>query len=614
MAVLVAVSLVRGCWWVATYPVPWGDEGAHLAYVAHVADRRAIPVAGRDRAPLGVVELRKASAQDGYTSRALPASTSDPRWGPFAQQYEAVQPPAYYVLAQPLFWLGRLGGDLGAVYALRLFDLCLVVAALPLTYLLARRLAPGAPRAWLLAPLILAGLQITTSQYVLVSNDPALVPLGAACLLVALRAARRPGVRAGALLGALVGATLLTKAAAALVVPAVVLVLVAEGRDRGQHRSRLAATVLVAAAVAVALQLPWLAFNLDHYGALSGSAVNSRLTFEPLVARSLAGAVELLGTLVSTLWATESVTAAHTTLVGTRGYRLAVDGLVVCCLGGGLLAARRRGATDRLAAVAGGLVLGVLVAVVAPLTQAGSGVQVEARDAGSLLPLVAVGSAVGAVRLLGRRGGPLAIALAVAALGVAELPSEVGVVDHWYVTSVRGTTVPVVDRSVGAGRRPVEAFQATVGCRGDLIGIVGPGSPALLVDGRPAPAAGSDHVDGVTWSLYRPATTVSGEARLTLPASPSLTVGPTRPGGPAPPLLRVWCPVAHPAAYRFAQLWRPGHPFPLGLGGLRAWSGLDAAALAGAALLVLRASPPGVPHGRPAATRAARRPTPADPG
>ena len=65
--------------------------------------------------------------------------------------------------------------------------------------------------------------------------------------------------------GALTGAALLTKLTMAAFVPALAVACVAFLRE-GRWRAVLAAAALPAAAVA-----PWIAFNLHHYGALTGS-------------------------------------------------------------------------------------------------------------------------------------------------------------------------------------------------------------------------------------------------------------------------------------------------------------------------------------------------------
>ena len=48
--------------------------------------------------------------------------------------------PTYYVLMVPFYWIGQPLGTNGSLYAIRLATVGLVLCAIPLTWLLARRL------------------------------------------------------------------------------------------------------------------------------------------------------------------------------------------------------------------------------------------------------------------------------------------------------------------------------------------------------------------------------------------------------------------------------------------------------------------------------------------
>src|SRR6266513_5433214 len=57
--------------------------------------------------------------------------------------YEAFQPPLYYVAALPAWLIGRtIGGPLGAVYAVRVFDALLAALLAPMAMLIALRIWP----------------------------------------------------------------------------------------------------------------------------------------------------------------------------------------------------------------------------------------------------------------------------------------------------------------------------------------------------------------------------------------------------------------------------------------------------------------------------------------
>ena len=97
------------------------------------------------------------------------------------------------------------------------------------------------------------------------SNAALELALGAALSLALWRALSERSEGWLVASGALTGAALLTKLTMAAFVPALAVACVAFLRE-GRWRAVLAAAALPAAAVA-----PWIAFNLHHYGASTGS-------------------------------------------------------------------------------------------------------------------------------------------------------------------------------------------------------------------------------------------------------------------------------------------------------------------------------------------------------
>ena len=61
-------------------------------------------------------------------------------------RYESHQPPLYYLLATPVFLLGRALGMETPLLPLRLFSMALGLASLLVAYRLVRTLVPGSPR------------------------------------------------------------------------------------------------------------------------------------------------------------------------------------------------------------------------------------------------------------------------------------------------------------------------------------------------------------------------------------------------------------------------------------------------------------------------------------
>ena len=183
-------------------------------------------------------------------------------WG---YSYEAMQPPLYYLLAEPDWLLGaRFGGTLGAIYAARLFSALIAACLAPLVYLLALTIRPGAERMALLA----AGIAALLPGYLLnatqITNDGLAAVLGAGVALVAVKGARDGWSRSlAAACGVLLGAAAMTKLTAVGLVPLVAVAFLWPGRQ--PLRSRVAFGA-VAAALAAAVVAPWLLFNLHVYG------------------------------------------------------------------------------------------------------------------------------------------------------------------------------------------------------------------------------------------------------------------------------------------------------------------------------------------------------------
>jgi 4-amino-4-deoxy-L-arabinose transferase-like glycosyltransferase len=196
------------------------------------------------------------TAQQAWTARHL--------WG---FSYEAMQPPLYYVLAEPDWLLGgRVGGTLGAIYAARLFSALIAACLAPLAYLIALTIRPAAQR----MPLLAAGIAALLPGYVLnttqITNDGLAAVLGAGLTLVAVKGARDGWTRRLAVVcGVLCGAAALTKLTAVGLMPLVAIAFLWPGPQ--PLRSRIA-NGAIAAAVSALVVSPWLIFNLHTYAQL----------------------------------------------------------------------------------------------------------------------------------------------------------------------------------------------------------------------------------------------------------------------------------------------------------------------------------------------------------
>jgi len=111
--------------------------------------------------------------------QAMPSGLSDAehvvwiRRHGWQYSYEAFQPPLYYALALPAWKIGdRLGGALGALYGVRIFDALLAALLAPLAMLIALRLWPANPGAGWGAAVLTAAMRIVkTTTFMAGSAD-----------------------------------------------------------------------------------------------------------------------------------------------------------------------------------------------------------------------------------------------------------------------------------------------------------------------------------------------------------------------------------------------------------------------------------------------------------
>jgi len=197
--------------------------------------------------------------------QALPEGLSDAehvlwiRRHGYQYSYEAFQPPLYYAVALPAWVAGdALGGPVGALYAVRVFDALLAALLAPLSLLIALALWPGHRALGWGAALLTAVLPGVALNLTSVTNDVLVSVLGATCVLVAVSGSwsRRRVV----LLGLLFGAALLTKTTAVGLVPALAVALLQRQRGGGVR------SLVAAFAISGALFVPWIVSNLAIYG------------------------------------------------------------------------------------------------------------------------------------------------------------------------------------------------------------------------------------------------------------------------------------------------------------------------------------------------------------
>jgi hypothetical protein len=257
------------------------DERAHLAYVQEVAEHGRVP-------SLGSYVPWQELAIEAHTYPRH--SALDPRLiGLRGISYEAWQPPLYYALAAPAFLIPANYRD--KVFAVRAFDLLLLLAGVAILALLARTVFEDGwrvPYCLALSTVLWPGVIVRT---ITISNAALELPLVLLYVLVVWSATARPRGRSVIVAGALLGLCALTQLTLMCLAPLLafpIAALLRESRD-----SRVVGVIAITVALPLILLAPWIASNESRYGALVASSLIERLTgsYESTIQRSGLGAV-----------------------------------------------------------------------------------------------------------------------------------------------------------------------------------------------------------------------------------------------------------------------------------------------------------------------------------
>ena len=586
LAAIALVGLLRGAFWVAVTPVfnPV-DEGAHYAYVESMARHGRPPVVGRDRLSADALEIIKSVRTSEWRSAPVPPSPDDERWGAVRESYEGVQGPAYYALMVVPYRLSRPFGALASVYAVRLATVALSLLAVPVAYLLARELFPRRREAWLAAPALLVVLQGFNGNLGSITNDALVVPLAGATLLAAASAARRGLTGRSALaVGFLVGLGLATKSNLLALVPVVALV-VARAAVAGRERwARVARWALYAAPAVALAVLPWVLWNLAHYGAVSASEEVDLITgpsqphfpFSPE------------GLRLHLVWASIGYWDFQLAARPLGRYMWALSIAAGALLVAGVatsLARRRRGDAAALAWLASSWLLTMLTMLVVIYAVFGGHSSVIGRHLYPSLVAVVVLVAAAAIMVAGRLGGCIVLVVVASLALTFEQPLVHAFVDRWYTDGAVGRLVPAVEQSYGEGMVAAASARLSAPCPAAAVAFAfaGPAPPSLPV----TTGAGAvdapllEHLAGPIqgWDVYRLSTAAPPGVGLDVAlAGAAISASATDreprfslPGEPGDPVARVYCTSSHPSRERFDDLFSPDHPAWIRHGHVRAW-------------------------------------------
>jgi hypothetical protein len=258
------------------------DERAHLAYVQEVSEHGRLPWLGRN-----YVSWQELAIE----AHTYPRHSSlNPRLiGLRGVSYEAWQPPLYYVLAAPAFLIPSNYHD--KIFAVRAFDLLLLMAAVAVLALLAKAVFNDrwrVPYCLALSTILWPGVIV---RVITVSNAALELPLVPLYALAVWQATVRPRVRSLVAAGGLLGLCSLTQLTLVCLAPLLAFPVAAQLR---KSRDRLAVgTAALALALPLILMAPWLVSNESRYGGPTASSLVERLTesYESMSQRSGLAAV-----------------------------------------------------------------------------------------------------------------------------------------------------------------------------------------------------------------------------------------------------------------------------------------------------------------------------------
>jgi len=238
------------------------DEEAHYSYVQQIAEHGSLPVLGKTETSLQALAI----AQGIYPRH----TTIDPKTdGIGGQNYEAFQPPLYYITAVPAFF--SVGNYHDKIYALRFYGLLLLLVSVALAARLARVVLR---ERWMIGwamTLVLFALPGVVVRFTTIGDLALAVPMALLCATELWLAWQRHSTLRYVTAGVTAALAMLSQLELVIFLPVFALVLLAEVLHR---RSFVAwRSLILVALVPVVLVLPWLAFNEANYHMLTAGTL-----------------------------------------------------------------------------------------------------------------------------------------------------------------------------------------------------------------------------------------------------------------------------------------------------------------------------------------------------
>lgn len=580
---------MRGLFWAITTEVfSPVDEAHHFSYVAHVADSGRLPVVGRDLVSVELLEIEKRSPTLGPRVMHRRADLSDASWGAELHQYEGVQPPLYYVFMAPVYMAAEPLQPGGTVLVLRVVSVILSLLAVPLTWLLARRVFPDMPAAWLAAPALLVLIQGFNSNLAMVTNDSLVPAAGTGLVLAAVGLHQGPSRRTASLFGLAAGLAILTKLVLVGVVLIAALLFIPLLSPRRYGFMKTVGSGLLSGAVALAVAGPWFAWNFAVYGSPTAS--------EPFI--------EIIGPILSRSESTIETLRAHAgaanhTFWG-REVRPYLDGdyptvlaaayalSLVAGLAGAVLRKRKREAGWLMWLWASLPLNFVIVDSLFLYLFDGLGQAVGRYMYGVVAP-VCIALAAALCLALGSRLGTVALAVLAAVTLTKQIPESRSYVEAAYLNGIiDGNKVPAVDQTLNQAVIPPSDIRVEPPCSVETIGLAPVGKPPSALQVRlPDEVVRVPLTDTKSFgmllqteppslALYDlprpvPGDFVIQESTAFYGSTVDQTGAVVFIGRRGDPVVRLYCSSQMSRTIRFRQLYEPLHPVPMTLAFSLAW-------------------------------------------
>lgn len=554
------------------YPI---DEVQHYAYVHSIATGGGIPVVGRDKVPVEILEVAKVSPTWWYRAHPLEMTPEDPEWEIIREQYEAVQPPLYYLAMAPIYLAFQPAGALATLYALRIATLLLCLTAIPLTWWLARIAFPQRPLVWILSPALLVAIQGFNGNFAAPNNDALLLPLSVLVLIATLRSCPRLGIGNAIGTGALLGAAFFAKLTALVLIPVIVTVLLLRAWSRAQHLNRLVGWLALVGATALAIVSPWIVWNMATYGETTAGQAAAAVTdpAQVQIPLNLDGFIERARIAVGGFWQVQQYGYGKSQIAVLVGGSILALGLGI---GAGVR--RRQSAEARMLVLLGiAFPLSFLTMLLVVYTVFGGAGAFSGRHLYAVLAPSILLIAAGFVIALGPRMGTTAVLSLATLVMWTDGETVTKFSRSVYTTGIlQNKLVPTIDQSWNDEYVIADRIDVIPNCPVQMLGIGMSGSrieQVTVIEGRrrsPAFFAGildEDSHAGDGWTLFALPQAKAGPFHILLP--PNTPIGSSRserdravsfPDPSRDPMVRAYCTTTRPAAARFSQRYGPLHP------------------------------------------------------